>query len=280
MSLDPPTVLIVDEDLTLPDMLAYTLQEEGFRVLIALDGTLAVRLAYSEHPDLIILDLSVSGRDGVTIFQAIRREHEMPILILSTGPEASAQIQGLDLGTKNYLTKPYQLRELLERVRASLHQMDTADPGQSVPRRPPAQDGALPTAPTALLQVGVLTIDLAGRTVTRNGQQVALKPKEFDLLGFLVRHPNQTFTREMLLDHVWGPGYTGSLRNVDVHVRYLRAKLEQGQSQPSLIQTIFSVGYKLVPPRGAIVYGPAELPSGGPPTPENTGDLLSVRARA
>ena len=280
MSATPPIVLIVDDDLTLPDMLAYALQQEGFRVLIALDGTLAVRLACSEHPDLIMLDLSVAGPDGVEIFQAIRREHQMPILILSSGEEAGAQIQGLDLGTKSYLAKPYQLRELLDRVRALLRQMNTAGGTGRGPAPPPVRNGA-PAGSATLLHVGPLTIDLAGRTVQRGGQRVALKPKEFDLLSFLARHPDQTFTREMLLDHVWGSGYVGSPRTVDVHVRCLRAKLEPGQNQPSLIQTVFSVGYKLVPPPGGPGRAPASPVVTGPGVAQdNTGDRLPVRAGA
>ena len=262
MSINPPTILIVDNNLTLPDMLAYTLQQEGFRVLIALDTALAVRLASSEHPDLIILDLSDAERDGVPIFQAIRREHEVPILILSTDAEAGPQIQGLDLGTTSAPAQPYPLRELLARVRAALR----------LPARPAAlgsRNRPLPAQNDERFQIGDLIIDLAGRTVLRDGQRVGLKPREFDLLAFLVRHPDQTFSREMLIAHVWGPGYTGSLRTIDVHVRCLRAKLEQGQRPSSLIQTIFNVGYKLAPPPGAIMVET--------PAPQNTRDLVSMR---
>jgi DNA-binding response OmpR family regulator len=238
MPTDPPTILIVDDAPTIVEALAYMFRREGYRVLAAADGAAALRVARDERPDLIILDLMLPGLDGFEVCRILRRELQMPILILSAREEETAKIQGLDLGADGYLTKPFSLRELLARVRALLRRM-SAD--AAPPAMPPT-----PAAPPAI-QVGNLTIHLAGRVVQRGGETLTLKPKEFDLLAFLATHPHQTFTREVLLDRVWGYDYFGGARTVDVHVRWLRTKVEQDPAAPELIQTIYRVGYKFVP---------------------------------
>ncbi len=251
------TILVVDDDPTLLETLAYNLQREGYRVLIAQDGPTAVRLAYSARPDLLLLDLMLPGLTGFEVCRAVRRELLIPILILSARADEADRVQGLDLGADGYLTKPFSLRELLARVRALLRRVEMGEPAPGQPihggsswERPgndphPAQRTQ---SPSPVIYSGELTIDLAGHVVLRQGQPVALKPKEFDLLTFLALHPGQTFTREVLLDRLWGYDFVGGARTVDVHVRWLRSKLEQDAADPQMIQTIYGVGYKFVPP--------------------------------
>jgi DNA-binding response OmpR family regulator len=242
-ALDPTpqaVILVVDDEPALAETLAYSLRREGYHVLVTGDGPTAVRLAYTEHPDLLILDLMLPGMSGFEVCRAVRRDLTLPILILSARDGEGDKVQGLDLGADGYLTKPFSLRELLSRVRALLRRGEPVRPVE-VAALPPAA-----VAPT-LLHSGELAIDLAGRVVTRAGAPVPLTPKEFDLLTFLARHPGQVFTREVLLDYVWGRDFFGGTRTVDVHVRWLRMKLEHDAGEPRLIQTIYSVGYKFVP---------------------------------
>jgi DNA-binding response OmpR family regulator len=237
-----PTVLVVDDEQTLRDMLAYNLRREGYRVLTAADGTEAISLAYAEHPDLVILDVMLPGVSGFDVCRAIRRELTVPILMLSAREEEIDKVLGLELGADDYLTKPFGLRELLARVHALIRRTDmlrTAAPAS------PAATAAPSAGP--LLVSGDLAIDVARRTVTRAGQQLALKPKEFDLLAFLAGHAQQVFSREVLLDRVWGYDFVGGTRTVDVHVRWLRTKIEADPANPTVLETIYGVGYKFGP---------------------------------
>jgi two-component system alkaline phosphatase synthesis response regulator PhoP len=241
---DTLTILVADDAPTIVETLAYMFRREGYRVLTAADGAAALRLAYADHPDLIILDLMLPGLNGYEVCRVLRRDFQMPILILSARTEEADKIHGLDLGADGYLTKPFSLRELLARTRALLRRSG-AEPGSSSPAPIPPPDPA--RQPLPAIQVGNLTIHLAGRVVQRDGTPLTLKPKEFDLLAFLATHPHQTFTREALLDNVWGYDYFGGTRTVDVHVRWLRTKVEHDPADPRLIQTIYRVGYKFVP---------------------------------
>src|SRR5689334_14169652 len=231
-------------------MLDYNLRREGYRVLAATEGGEAVRLAYDERPDLIILDLMLPGMNGFEVCRAVRRELDMPILMLSAREEEIDKVLGLELGADDYLTKPFGLRELLARVHALLRRADGARREALAPAAGPASLAApgTSTAPQAPAgrDAGELQIDLARRTVSRAGQAVSLKPKEFDLLAFLAGHPRQVFSREVLLDRVWGYDYVGSTRTVDVHISWLRAKLERDPSSQQILQTVHGVGYRLV----------------------------------
>jgi DNA-binding response OmpR family regulator len=236
------TILVVDDEKTLRDMLEYNLRREGYRVVSAANGDEAIRLAYSERPDLIILDIMLPGMSGFDVCRAVRKELTVPILMLSAREEEIDKVLGLELGADDYLTKPFGLRELLARVGAMLRRAEMLR-NQSI-------NSAASTGETAtrLLITGDLAVDIGRRTVLRAGQPVELKPKEFDLLAFLVAHPMHVCSREVLLDRVWGYDYVGGTRTVDVHVRWLRAKLEQDPTNPELIQTVHGVGYRFSQP--------------------------------
>lgn len=244
------TILVVDDEDTVREMLEYNLKREGFRVVAAAEGSEAVRLAYAEKPDLIVLDIMLPGMSGFDVCRAVRKELNMPILMLSAREEEIDKVLGLELGADDYLTKPFSLREMLARVRAMLRRSQTLASQAAVKQVPISGTGSyiLDTETPPRLVAGDLTIDLAQHTVTLAGRQVSLKPKEFDLLSFLAAHTMQVFTRETLLTRVWGYDYPGSKRTVDVHVSGLRTKLEQDPAQPQFIETVMSVGYKFVHP--------------------------------
>ncbi len=246
---DRPTILVVDDEKTLRDMLEYNLRRQGYRVLVAADGNEAIRLAYTERPDLIILDIMLPGMSGFDVCRAVRKELTVPILMLSAREEEIDKVLGLELGADDYLTKPFGLRELLARVGAMLRraEMIRAEAHKG------ASAGERNTGST--LVVNDLVINQAQRSVTRGGEPVELKPKEFDLLAFLAAHPMHVFSRESLLDSVWGFDFIGGSRTVDVHVRWLRTKLERDPSKPQLIQTVYGVGYKFNQPVTATSLG-------------------------
>ncbi|MEO6456850.1 MAG: response regulator transcription factor [Chloroflexia bacterium] len=242
------TILVVDDEDTVREMLEYNLKREGFRVVAASEGSEAVRLAYAEKPDLIVLDIMLPGMSGFDVCRAVRKELNMPILMLSAREEEIDKVLGLELGADDYLTKPFSLREMLARVRAMLRRSQT--PSSQAAAKQPSSTGTYisDTETPPRLVAGDLTIDLAQHTVTLTGRVISLKPKEFDLLSFLAAHTMQVFTRETLLTRVWGYDYPGSKRTVDVHVSGLRTKLEQDPAQPQFIETVMSVGYKFVQP--------------------------------
>lgn len=237
----PATILVVDDEKALRDMLDYNLRRQGYSVLTAADGNAAIKLAYEERPDLIILDIMLPGMSGLDVCRAVRKELTMPILMLSAREEEIDKVLGLELGADDYLTKPFGLRELLARVGAMLRRAEMV---RSVAGKDASSEK---TDADETLVAGDLLISLSRRTVTSGGQPVDLKPKEFDLLVFLAAHPMHVFSRETLLDRVWGYDFVGGTRTVDVHVRWLRSKLERDPANPQLIQTVYGVGYRLNP---------------------------------
>lgn len=245
-----PTILVVDDEQTLREMLDYNLRREGYRVLTAATGPEAIALAHAERPDLLILDIMLPGMSGFDVCRLVRKEWNLPILMLSAREEEIDKVLGLELGADDYLTKPFGLRELLARVHALLRRSEilrgTPAPAAAAPAAPAANGLPVP----AVLAHGELTIDLGRRQVTRAGQVLALKPKEFDLLAFLATNAGQVFSREVLLDRVWGYDFVGGTRTVDVHVRWLRTKVEPDAANPTVIETIYGVGYKFTPPAG------------------------------
>jgi DNA-binding response OmpR family regulator len=242
-----PKILVVDDEETLRDMLGYNLRREGYAVLTAADGTEALRLAFDERPDLIILDIMLPGMSGFDVCRAVRKQLTVPILMLSAREEEIDKVLGLELGADDYLTKPFSLRELLARVRAMLRRSEIL---RAQPLTPTQTTGPLTAEPDTppVLVASDLRIDLARRSVVSSGRPVALKPKEFDLLAFLASHSQQVFSREVLLDRVWGYDFVGGTRTVDVHVRWLRTKLEENPALPLYIQTVYGVGYKFNEP--------------------------------
>jgi DNA-binding response OmpR family regulator len=221
------TILVADDEPTLVATLKYNLERESYTVVTAADGEAALAAARETRPDLIVLDLMMPGLNGLEVCRIIRREMHMPILILTARGDEIDKVAGLELGADDYVTKPFSMRELTARVRALLRRSEYA-----------------PQAEQDVVAAGNLVIDLPKRAVSREGANVALKPKEFELLSFFARNQGKAFTREQLLNHIWGYGYAGDTRTVDVHVRWLRQKIETEPDQPTRLITIRGVGYR------------------------------------
>ncbi len=219
-------VLVVDDEPTLVAALRYNLEREGFQVLEAGDGESALHLARSQSPDLVILDVLLPGLDGFEVCRRLRRESAVPIIMLTAKGEEMDRVVGLELGADDYVPKPFSMRELLARVRALLRR---------------AEGGA---AQATSIVSGDLRLDLRRRQVFRNEVPLPLKPKEFDLLAFFMRHRGRAFSREELLEQVWGYDYAGDSRTVDVHVRWLREKIEETPGKPTRIITVRGLGYR------------------------------------
>jgi len=229
------SVLVVDDEPTLRETLAETLTQDGLRVVTAADGREALERFRADPPDLILLDLMLPELSGIEVCRIIRRESAVPILMLTARDSEIDKVVGLELGADDYVTKPFSLRELQARVRALLRRADAPTAGKA-------------NAPTSLVELGSVTVDLAGHRLLRDGEPLPVKPKAFELLAFLLRHPGQVFGRDQLLERVWGYDYAGETRTVDVHVHWLRSKLEDDPSSPRLIQTVRGVGYVFRPP--------------------------------
>jgi len=229
-------VLVVEDDPAILDTVAYSLGREGYEVLTASDGVAALRAVRDSEPDLILLDLMLPRMSGLDVCRLVRAESSTPILMLTALNTEAEKVAGLQLGADDYVTKPFSMRELMARVQAMLRRDRLS--------REAAEPGILAGA---RLEAGDIVLDVVSHEVTRGGEQVALRPKEFDLLEYLMRHPNQVLSRERILDSVWGYTYTGETRTVDVHVRWLREKLEAEPSRPQHILTVRGVGYKIMP---------------------------------
>jgi DNA-binding response OmpR family regulator len=230
------TILVVDDEPTLRETLAENLEMDGFRVVTAADGRQALDRFHQSQPDLVILDLMLPELSGIEVCRVIRRESGVPILMLTARDSELDKVVGLELGADDYVTKPFGLRELLARVRALIRRSELqADVGQ-----PPTID------------LGPVEVDLAGHRLLRDGQALPVKPKAFELLAFLVQHPGQVFSREQLLEHVWGYEYAGETRTVDVHIHWLRSHIETDPSNPEFLQTVRGVGYVLRRPAEAV----------------------------
>ena len=236
-------ILVVDDEQILVDTIAYNLQQAGYQVTTAADGASALEAAHRETPDLVILDIMLPEMDGLEVCRLLRRENNtatIPIMMLTAKGDEIDKVVGLEVGADDYVTKPFGRRELLARVRALLRRADYP----SVNEEQPVQEttGEAPR-PGRELVAGPLRIDLAGRRVFCRGQEMELQPKQFDLLTYLVRNRGTVLTRDQLLQNVWGYDYVGDTRTVDVHVRWLREKLEEDPANPRLIQTVRGVGY-------------------------------------
>ncbi|MEK7692638.1 MAG: response regulator transcription factor [Chloroflexota bacterium] len=224
------TVLVVEDEPSLASTLSYNLRKNGFNVMSESDGVAGLQAARRGRPDVIVLDLMLPKMDGLEVCRRLRTESDVPILMLTAKSEEMDKVVGLEVGADDYLTKPFSMRELLARVKALLRRSVTRKDGDSA----------------AEIVAGNLELDARGRTVRRSGQEVALKPKEFDLLFFLAANAGQVFTREQILEQVWGYDFFGGSRTVDVHTRWLREKLEDAPSRPKHLLTVRGVGYKFV----------------------------------
>ena len=224
----PRTILVVEDETTLRETLADALEVEGFRVIAAADGRDALTRFRADKPDLILLDLMLPELSGIEVCRIIRAESGVPIVMLTAKDSELDKVVGLELGADDYVTKPFSLRELTARIRALFRRSDQAV----------AVDG-----PPVVVDLGSVQADLGGHRLLRDGAVVPIKPKAFELLAFLLRHPGQVFTRDQLLEHVWGYDYGGETRTVDVHVHWLRSRIETDPAHPAFIHTVRGVGY-------------------------------------
>ncbi|HEV8546051.1 MAG TPA: response regulator transcription factor [Candidatus Limnocylindrales bacterium] len=222
------TILVVDDETTLRETLVDALEAEGFQVVAAADGREALTRFRADRPDLVLLDLMLPELSGVEVCRIIRAESSVPIIMLTAKDSELDKVVGLELGADDYVTKPFSLRELSARIRAQFRRSE-----QSVAVE----------APPAVIDLGRVQVDLAGHRLLRDGQTLPIKPKAFELLTFLIRHPGQVFTRDQLLERVWGYDYAGETRTVDVHVHWLRSQVEDEASAPRFIHTVRGVGY-------------------------------------
>jgi DNA-binding response OmpR family regulator len=227
-------ILVVEDDLTLLETLEYNLAAEGYEVITAADGLTALEVAREEQPDLILLDLMLPRLDGFEVCRILRRETNVPILMLTARADEVDRVVGLEVGADDYLTKPFSMRELLARVKALLRRVRLI-------REEVAGEKGLPDSEQ--LAFDDLVIDLDRREVVIRDEALRLKPKEFELLAFLARHPGMALSRDLLLERVWGWDYGGGSRTVDVHVRWLREKVEADPANPERIVTVRGVGY-------------------------------------
>ena len=217
-------LLLVEDDQTLRETLAHNLKREGYDVVQASTGVDALNLAREEKPDLVLLDVMLPELDGLTVCRTLRHETDVPIVMLTARSGEVDRIVGLDSGADDYIVKPFSVGELLARVRAALrrgkHAVETK------------------------LQAGDLTLDLVGHRAMRGDKSLNLAPKEFDLLAELIRHKGAVLTRDLLLQRVWGFDFAGDTRTVDVHIRWLREKIEQDPAAPKRIETVRGLGYR------------------------------------
>ena len=222
-------ILVVDDDRTVADVVSRYLQREGFDVEVETDGPGALERALASPPDLVVLDVMLPGMDGLEVFEGIRAAAPVPIIFLTARGAEEERIGGLELGADDYLAKPFSPRELTARVKSVLRRSQS--PLAPVPEEP------------RILETGDLHVDLPAREVRLRGEPVTLTVREFDLLAFLMTHPNRVFRRDELLEHVWG--YTfGDTSTVTVHVRRVREKIEDDPSRPIHIKTVWGVGYR------------------------------------
>ena len=232
------TVLIVEDDPAILDAIAYSLARDGYEVLTAIDGVAALEVARERKPDAIVLDVMLPRMSGLDVCRILRAEMPVPILLLTARDSEADRVQGLEIGADDYLTKPFSMRELRARV-ASLLRRDALSRAAG-----PREAGA---TPDAVLRVGTFEVNDTTHEAHHNGNLLTLRPREFALLEYFLRHPGQALSRGQILEEVWGITFMGETRTVDVHVRWLREKIEDDPGNPHLIQTIRSIGYRFVP---------------------------------
>jgi DNA-binding response OmpR family regulator len=222
------TILVVEDEPTLRETIVDALESDGFRVVAAADGREALTRFREERPDLVLLDLMLPELSGIEVTRIIRAESGVPIVMLTAKDSELDKVVGLELGADDYVTKPFSLRELTARIRALFRRSEAA-----------VATGAAPQ----IVDLGRVQADLGGHRLLRDGDVLPIKPKAFELLAFLIRNPGQVFTRDQLLEKVWGYDYAGETRTVDVHVHWLRSQIEEDPGQPAFIHTVRGVGY-------------------------------------
>jgi two-component system, OmpR family, response regulator len=225
-------ILVVEDDNTLREALRYNLEKEGYSVLLAKDGGEALDQARAGKPDLMLLDLMLPVMGGLEVCRVLRSEMQLPVIMLTAKTEEVDKVVGLEMGADDYVTKPFSMRELHARIKAVLRRSGEKNQGQAA------------DADGEKIQAGNIEIDTAGHSVRRGGMAVELGPKEFELLVYLVINKGQVMSREQILHKVWGYEYIGNDRTVDVHMRWLRQKLEADAENPQHLMTVRGYGYK------------------------------------
>jgi DNA-binding response OmpR family regulator len=233
----PEKILIVEDETALRETLAYTLVHEGFDVRAVEDGAKALAAALDQIPDIILLDIMLPGMDGFEVCRRLRAKINVPILMLTARENEIDRVVGLEMGADDYITKPFHMRELVARIKAQLRRVRLI----REEKNPMPSEEAPPEAP---IQCGDLSINIARGEARRNGDPLPLKPKEYELLLYFARHRGQALSREQILQRVWGWEYTGDSRTVDVHVRWLREKIERDPAHPVRLVTVRGAGYR------------------------------------
>lgn len=229
-----PKVLIVEDEQSLQETLVYNLTKEGYKVEAVGDGNVALDIARKMRPDLIVMDIMLPGLDGFEITRIIRQEMNVPILVLTARDDEIDRVLGLEIGADDYLTKPFSMRELIARIKAQLRRVRLI--------REEMETETIKSDDTLVMDN--LVLNLTRREVHLNDKVMAIKPKEYELLLFLARHKGQVLSRELLLERVWGWDFSGGSRTVDVHIRWLREKIEADPANPIRIVTVRGVGYR------------------------------------
>ena len=228
MTMMKTKILLVDDDPNIRQLVNLYLEKEGFEVSMADRGDAALKAFRQSPPDLMLLDLMLPGMDGWEVCREVRKTSNLPIIMLTAKDETFDKVLGLELGADDYIVKPFDMKELVARIKAVLRRYQQPEP----------------SAESKALTFQGLTVNIAQYTVSFKGREIEMPPKELELLHFLASHPNQVFTREQLLEQVWGYDYFGDSRTVDVHVKRLREKLEGGEALGWQIKTVWGVGYK------------------------------------
>lgn len=224
------TILVVDDEEPIQELLRFNLEKEGYLVRVAKDGREALNHVVNDQPDLIVLDLMLPGMDGLEVCRKLRSNpkfQQIPIIMLTAKGEEIDKVLGLELGADDYMTKPFSPRELLARIKARLRRLNTQEESDA-----------------QIIIRGELRVDVTGFRVHVRGEETELTPKEFELLRVLIAHPGKVYSRDELLERIWGYEYDGDTRTVDVHVRHLRLKVERDPSNPEYIETLRGIGYR------------------------------------
>jgi DNA-binding response OmpR family regulator len=235
--LPEPRVLVIEDEENLVEALRISLEREGFEVFTAQDGGDGLSAARQIHPDLIVLDVMLPTMDGFEVCRILRRESDTPILILTAKGEEIDRVVGLELGADDYVTKPFSMREVVARIRGMLRR------SRAAPSRADAESGH-PSNEHQVLRAGDVEVDVDGHTARLKGEPLSLTPREFDLLVLLLSNKGRALSRDQILEQVWGHDYIGETRTVDVHIRWLREKIQADLDSPQRIITIRGVGYR------------------------------------
>ena len=228
---DSKTILVVEDDPNIQEALRYSLEKENYRLILADDGDMALTLAQNHSPDLVLLDIMLPGIDGLAVCKRIREENNVPIIMLTAKTEEIDKVLGLELGADDYITKPFSMRELIARIKVQL-------------RHSSSKNGTTKANATDILNFGNLVVDTYSYTAKLNDVQLNLRPREFNLLTFFMRNKGKALTRLQILEALWGHDYIGDTRTVDVHISWLRQKLETNPEKPLRIVTVRGIGYR------------------------------------